>query len=172
MANETIELIKEWATERDLNAADPVKQLWKLVEENGELAAGVLKGKEEMIEDAAGDMVVVMTIMLMQLGGDIKNSFKDLEGQPLLSSLEDDKGMHFILDSILNMSECLQDKNDYDYGMENHMEDKVLDVLAGVASICRNHDLFIHECIDVAYNEIKDRKGKTINGSFVKEADL
>lgn len=172
MAIETIELIKQWATDRELHAADPVKQLWKLVEENGELAAGVLKQKPELIEDAAGDMVVVMTIMLMQLGGDIKNSFKDLEKQPLLSGLEDNKGMHFILDSILNMSECLQDKNDYGNGLAKHMEDKVLDVLAGVASICRNHELFIHECIDVAYNEIKDRKGKTINGSFVKEADL
>lgn len=131
MANETIELIKQWATDRDLNEADPVKQLWKLVEENGELAAGVLKGKEEMIEDAAGDMVVVMTIMLMQLGGDIKNSFKDLEEWPLSSGLEDNKGMHLILDSILNMSECLQDKNDYGNGLANHMEDKVLDVLAG-----------------------------------------
>lgn len=170
MANETIELIKQWATDRDLNAADPVKQLWKLVEENGELAAGVLKGKNELIEDAAGDMVVVMTIMLMQLGGDIKNSFKDLEEWPLLSSLEDNKGMHFILESISDMSESLQDKDEY--GLVQHMEDKVLDVLAGVASICRNHDLFIHECIDVAYTEIKDRKGKTINGSFVKEADL
>jgi hypothetical protein len=28
------------------------------------------------------------------------------------------------------------------------------------------------ECLEFAYNEIKDRKGKFINGSFVKESDL
>lgn len=30
----------------------------------------------------------------------------------------------------------------------------------------------IEDCIEMAYNEIKDRKGKMINGVFVKESDL
>ncbi len=30
----------------------------------------------------------------------------------------------------------------------------------------------IEECIDVAYDEIKDRRGKMIDGVFVKESDL
>ena len=30
----------------------------------------------------------------------------------------------------------------------------------------------ITECVEAAYEEIKDRKGKMINGVFVKEADL
>lgn len=30
----------------------------------------------------------------------------------------------------------------------------------------------IEECIDLAYNEIKDRKGRMIDGVFVKESDL
>ncbi|WP_432352682.1 MazG-like family protein [Sporosarcina sp. A2] len=30
----------------------------------------------------------------------------------------------------------------------------------------------IEECMELAYNEIKDRKGKMVNGVFVKEADL
>lgn len=32
--------------------------------------------------------------------------------------------------------------------------------------------LDIDECIEHAWNEIKDRKGKMVGGSFVKEADL
>lgn len=32
--------------------------------------------------------------------------------------------------------------------------------------------LDIDECIEAAYNEIKDRKGKLVNGVFVKEEDL
>lgn len=169
MANETIELIKQWATDRDLNEADPVKQLWKLVEENGELAAGVLKGKEEMIEDAAGDMVVVMTIMLMQLGGDIKKSFR--AGEELMKKkldITDNEAMGVILDNMTEINHSLLE-GDRPY---NYFEYKVSDILISLHVICRNHDLFIHECIDVAYTEIKDRKGKTINGSFVKEADL
>jgi NTP pyrophosphatase (non-canonical NTP hydrolase) len=30
----------------------------------------------------------------------------------------------------------------------------------------------IEDCIETAYNEIKDRRGKMINGTFVKESDL
>ena len=30
----------------------------------------------------------------------------------------------------------------------------------------------ITECVKVAYNDIKDRKGKFINGSFIKQSDL
>ena len=30
----------------------------------------------------------------------------------------------------------------------------------------------IEDCINIAYNEIKDRKGKMIDGVFVKESDL
>lgn len=30
----------------------------------------------------------------------------------------------------------------------------------------------VEDCIETAYNEIKDRKGKMINGVFVKESDL
>ena len=62
------------------------------------------------------------------------------------------------------------------FDKENLMQEKVQtmigQILIGINGICRNHDLYLFECIDVAYNEIKDRKGKTINGSFVKEADL
>lgn len=166
MAMETIELIKQWATDRDLHASDPVKQLWKLVEENGELAAGVLKQKPEMIEDAAGDMVVVMTIMLMQLDGDIKEFIQsDLLNKKL--EITDDDAMSNILRCIVDIDTGL--KNNFNV---RHIALRVDDIILYLHVICRNHDLFIHECIDVAYTEIKDRKGKTINGSFVKEADL
>ena len=100
MIEMTTELIKQWAIDRNLNTADPNKQMLKLVEEFGELGEGMAKGKHELIKDALGDMYVVMTILAMQM------------------------------------------------------------------------DIDINECIDIAYNEIKDRKGKMIDGVFVKESDL
>lgn len=35
-----------------------------------------------------------------------------------------------------------------------------------------DHDQDLKHCLQVAYNEIKDRKGKTINGVFIKQDDL
>ena len=40
-------------------------------------------------------------------------------------------------------------------------------VLTNLAHLC---DTSIEECIDAAYNEIKDRKGKMANGTYVKDA--
>lgn len=33
-------------------------------------------------------------------------------------------------------------------------------------------DLDVTECLNIAYEEIKNRKGKMVNGTFVKEEDL
>ena len=43
-----------------------------------------------------------------------------------------------------------------------------------VTLICIDEQLWLkfNDCLDYAYNEIKDRKGKLINGTFVKESDL
>ena len=38
--------------------------------------------------------------------------------------------------------------------------------------LCMQLGLDINDCIKVAYNEIKDRKGEMVNGTFVKEEDL
>lgn len=68
----TINNIKQWAIERNLHTADPKAQLVKLMEESGELAEAIGKGREkEEILDAIGDCVVVLTILGMQTGVDI-----------------------------------------------------------------------------------------------------
>ena len=38
--------------------------------------------------------------------------------------------------------------------------------------IAKEYNTNLEETLEIAYNEIKDRKGKTINGVFVKESDL
>ena len=71
----------------------------KLIEEIGELAHGIAKGRLTEIEDGIGDAVVVLTILAAQSG------------------------------------------------------------------------MLIEECIDHAWGEIKDRKGRMENGIFIKEGD-
>lgn len=90
-----------WAEQRNIiKGGTPRAQMVKLMEETGELAGGIAKGKVNVIEDSIGDCVVVLTI------------------------------------------------------------------------IAEQHGLTIETCIEKAYNEIRDRKGKMINGVFVKEGDL
>lgn len=92
--------IRGWAHARNLvHGSNPEKQMVKLVEEIGELAAGLARGNKAKAIDSIGDAVVVLTILAEQIG------------------------------------------------------------------------INIEECIVSAYDEIKDRKGKMVNGVFIKEGD-
>lgn len=50
--------------------------------------------------------------------------------------------------------------------------DSIGDMYVVMTILAMQYQLNIEECINSAYNEIKDRKGKLINGTFVKEEDL
>lgn len=50
--------------------------------------------------------------------------------------------------------------------------DDIGDCMVVLAIIAEQHNLTVTECLEHAYNDIKDRKGMMIDGVFVKEADL
>lgn len=58
-------------------------------------------------------------------------------------------------------------RNDID-----EIKDGIGDVLVVLIGLSMQLGLSVEECLEIAYNEIKDRKGKLVNGVFVKEEDL
>lgn len=50
--------------------------------------------------------------------------------------------------------------------------DSVGDVFVVLTILCQQLNIDLTSCVAAAYNEIKDRKGKLVNGIFVKEQDL
>ena len=50
--------------------------------------------------------------------------------------------------------------------------DSVGDMYVVMTILCQQLKVNIEDCINQAYDEIKDRKGKMVNGVFVKEEDL
>jgi NTP pyrophosphatase (non-canonical NTP hydrolase) len=52
------------------------------------------------------------------------------------------------------------------------IKDAIGDMYVVLTILALQLDLDIEDCVAVAYNEIQDRKGKMINGVFVKEADF
>lgn len=94
------ERIRGWASDRNLiSGSTPEKQFVKLVEEIGELGAGLARGNRPAMMDGIGDAFVVLTILAAQIGVDIE------------------------------------------------------------------------ECIAAAWDEIKNRKGRMVDGVFIKEGD-
>ena len=47
--------------------------------------------------------------------------------------------------------------------------DDIGDCMVVLAIIARQHNLTVTQCLEHAYNDIKDRKGQMIDGVFVKE---
>jgi hypothetical protein len=45
-------------------------------------------------------------------------------------------------------------------------------MLVVMINICKRNGVTLEECLITAYNDIKDRRGKMVDGVFVKEADL
>ncbi|WP_369825348.1 MazG-like family protein [Sporosarcina sp. P18a] len=69
---DTTDRIRTWAVMRGLDDADPVKQMLKLMEEVGEVAAALARGDMAAVKDGIGDVYVVQTILSMQLGTSVE----------------------------------------------------------------------------------------------------
>lgn len=57
-------------------------------------------------------------------------------------------------------------------GQMDSLKDGIGDTVVTLIILAQQHDMTLQECLQYAYDEIKGRKGKTINGTFIKEADL
>lgn len=51
------------------------------------------------------------------------------------------------------------------------IKDDIGDIMVVLINIMVRNNLTMRECLAVAYEDIKDRKGKMIDGVFVKEGD-
>jgi NTP pyrophosphatase (non-canonical NTP hydrolase) len=51
------------------------------------------------------------------------------------------------------------------------IRDDIGDMLVVLINIAERNNLSLTECLEVAYNDIKDRKGKMVDGVFIKESD-
>ncbi|WP_353452852.1 MazG-like family protein [Staphylococcus coagulans] len=52
------------------------------------------------------------------------------------------------------------------------LKDGIGDTVVTLIILAQQHGWSLQECLQFAYDEIKGRTGKTINGTFVKESDL
>lgn len=154
-----IKKVEQWSTERGLNTAYPSKQLLKLWEEFGELNAAIARDNHDLIQDSIGDMLVVMIIYCQQLRyTSVNRLFEfDIENYDFLRKLDTSALIDYTAYEILHLRNFIQSTND---------------IVNRLSVIAERYDLTLEECLESAYDEIKGRRGKMINGVFVKESDL
>lgn len=152
------EKVQQWFVDRNLHEANPVKQFLKLMEESGELFEGIAKDKSELIYDALGDIQVV----LIGLDQQIKNGAQIQANQQELELL-------LMVSSLGNIAQKL-------YAHICHNETQIpliksdlmfLDSVVSTVSFCNGTTA--ESCLEEAYEVIKDRKGKMIEGMLERD---
>lgn len=157
---------KNWFIARGIAQGDIDKQGLKLIEETGELVSGYLKNKEDIIKDSIGDVAVVVVGYAMMAGVYPEQVFFDNKSDYIPDFGGVTAWIWMITDS------AFQAKVAQDLGIENSLLVNLQNIICYLDLICRELGYDFVECFEQAYNEIKDRKGRWVNGSFVKEEDL
>lgn len=167
---ELIEKIEKWSEDRNIfNGSTVQKQILKLAEEIGELFSGHNKNDVDKIRDSVGDSIVALTNLRKMLN--IKETLLD-------TYLESD--YIFEEDNIYNAEEYLfwilrflGFLSDYGVsGVERTYSESVNMIFYNLMRYCRAKEIDLIECVQYAYDQIKDRKGRMVDGIFVKEEDL
>lgn len=168
------DLILGWARDRNLiEGSTPEKQLDKLFEENGEYAgssarSGVPEKRDEMLlkmQDGLGDVFVVACILSAQMGVELDfDQMEEYQG-------EGRNGVFYLaLGCLAGLVESQYQGVPDDSGVDNHYP--FYFAVAAAQAVAKRNGFDYLACIEMAWNEIKDRKGRMIDGVFVKEADL
>lgn len=147
-----------WASEKGLLIKENApNQYLKFLEEVGETARFLLlknasdeklKSKgltrenvEAEIKDGFGDIAVTVIILAKQLNIKLDNEIYFIE--------EFDKMVYFVQDV----------RHDF----------MPYETLSYIYSVCHNYCYDLQECLNLAWNTIKYRTGKTVNGTFIKD---
>lgn len=156
--NELNAHIIDWAKERELDIKGTVEaQAIKTVEELSELIKAICKDKKEDIIDGIGDVYVTLVI------GNMLKRQRELD--PMFAKRNvlgssDKESMLRVLANIIDLTL-----------REPYEEQTILYTMKDLHIVCKFYDLDFVECVESAYNTIKDRKGKLVDGCFYKAGD-
>lgn len=94
---------------------------------------------------------------------------------PLIRQWARDRGLEKA-DPTKQMLKLMEETGELAEGMAKSREaqvvDSIGDIIVVLTVLCLQLGLTPEYCLDLAYQEIKDRKGKMLNGVYVKAEDL
>lgn len=141
--NELEALVIDWAKERGLDKLEyHEKQYLKFLEEVGETCRAILKQDKPAMIDGFGDIAVTMIVLNLQIRS--ISEFRTYDGHSTNWTFGD--LVRRVQPDFINpmAMDCLN-------------------------NLCHQQGYELVECLNSAYNEIKNRQGKIINGTFVKK---
>jgi len=167
-----IERINEWAKDRGIFEFGYVEaQLEKSREENAELTKAITKyekGNKEAIEeikDAIGDVYITLVVATSLAGLRTYLIFRNYKPEYIKMPVgwkyftrESRTFDNYAYNCFTNEETTVEDISDMIYLYVRFLN-----------NVANFYNLKLTDCIEYAYNTISQRKGKMIDGSFVKE---
>ena len=163
---ELVPLIQEWAKERKIyEELTPFDELLKTHEEVGELIKACYNNDKPAIQDAIGDTMVCLINYCKFIELDVIKGIK--QAVELSSELEIIllvMGVYSSLGKLISINMWEKDGE-----LSETSGIIVFSIIYYLNNIARLENTTLEECLNIAYNEIKNRTGKMIDGKFVKD---
>lgn len=164
---ELVPLIQEWAKEREIyEELTPFDELLKTHEEVGELIKACYDDDPIAIQDAIGDVMVTLINYCYFANEDITKAINKARMQQSQTHLP---RTVLAIEVNRNLSKLLTDEYMGDIDRIIYILHHLQHIFEYICAITLLEDTTIEECLNLAYNEIKYRKGKIINGKFIKD---
>ncbi len=168
MGESIFDRIERWATERNITTAGTVEgQSIKLLEEIGEIFAGIARNDIIRVKDAVGDVLVIMTNIAV-MDPMINNRPIDLTRRVPTYLLEQNTGTL----AMGIASECATYFEQEAGGCaDKDLKNVYNDVVDRLAVIASRYGFTLGEALEYVYAIISKRSGVFYNDVFIKEED-
>jgi DNA-binding protein len=152
--------IEEWSKLRGIDKLPYQEQRYKIMEEFGELFGAYYRGNTLELKDSLGDIVVTLIIYVQQFSNGECNFFEEF----WWVDTDEFKGLAYHLDQIATSTTLIYAGASGIWVLRY--------VIADLKHIAKHYGWNLTECVEHAWEEIKDRKGQVVDGKWVKEKDL
>ena len=167
---ELVPLIQEWAKEREIyDQLTPFDELLKTHEEVGELIKACYDNDKPAIQDAFGDVMVTLInycykerIDVLEQINDVLNFERKRADSKVVLALDTQDSLNRLMHANFRLL-GIGGETPFLYFYE------IITIIGYLDDIAFLENTTLEECINIAYNEIKNRKGKIINGKFIKD---
>ena len=163
---ELVPLIHQWAKEREIyERLTPFDELLKTHEEVGELIKACYDNDKPAIQDAIGDVTVTLINYCYFIELDAIKYIKQAVDLSVTG--------YYTISYVINAHNALGRLISlYVWNEGKEISEpsglRVFSILHYLNGIAHLEGTTLEECLNLAYNEIKDRKGKVINRKFIK----
>jgi hypothetical protein len=167
---ELVPLIQEWAKEREIyKKITRFNQLLKTHEEVGELIKACYDNDKPAIQDAIGDVMVTLINYCYKERIDVLEQIKDV------LSFERNRGNSKVV-LALNIQDSLNRLMHANFRLIGIGGEtpflcfyEITSIIGYLDDIAFLENTTLEECLNIAYNEIKNRTGRIINRKFIKD---